>query len=239
MTTGLHSLQARSSYEHVREGQGAMRTIGIVGLVDVCFIHLLNLPGTIHETPYIGWLTIAPIVGSVLAAAMLVHRPNPAAWTLAGAGAAFTIIAFVISRTVGLPKATGDIGNWTEPLGLASLLVEGVVVCTAAWAIWLFPPGRTGSSARGVRRPHHRREPRHRAVRPSAAARSRGVGVRGAGLVHRRVVYRHTDRSVRTDRPRQQRGSAPCAMTQRRCVGGSDSFVVSALWLFSRAIGRR
>jgi hypothetical protein len=30
-----------------------------------------------------------------------------------------------------LPNATGDIGNWLEPLGLASLVVEGLVVAVA------------------------------------------------------------------------------------------------------------
>ena len=34
---------------------------------------------------------------------------------------------YIVNRTVGLPGATGDIGNWTEPLGLASLVVEGLV----------------------------------------------------------------------------------------------------------------
>jgi hypothetical protein len=38
---------------------------------------------------------------------------------------------YVINRTVGLPQATDDIGNWTEPLGLASLLVEGFVIAIA------------------------------------------------------------------------------------------------------------
>jgi len=53
------------------------------------------------------------------------------------------MIAFVIDRTVGLPNATTDIGNWTEPLGLASLYVEGVTVCAAVWAIRLRLPVRT------------------------------------------------------------------------------------------------
>jgi hypothetical protein len=30
-----------------------------------------------------------------------------------------------VTRIVGLPNATDDIGNWGEPLGMASLLVEG------------------------------------------------------------------------------------------------------------------
>jgi hypothetical protein len=38
------------------------------------------------------------------------------------------------SRTTGLPNSTGDIGNWSEELGLASLFVEGAVVVLSAWA---------------------------------------------------------------------------------------------------------
>jgi hypothetical protein len=37
------------------------------------------------------------------------------------------IAAFVISRTVGLPQGTDDIGNWTEPLGMTSLFVGGTL----------------------------------------------------------------------------------------------------------------
>jgi hypothetical protein len=38
----------------------------------------------------------------------------------------------VISRAVGLPQGADDIGNWAEPLGLASLFVEGTLVALAA-----------------------------------------------------------------------------------------------------------
>ena len=53
-------------------------------------------------------------------------------WLIAAAGLAASAFAgYVINRTVGLPQATGDIGNWTEPLGLASMVVEGLVVAVA------------------------------------------------------------------------------------------------------------
>jgi hypothetical protein len=43
-----------------------------------------------------------------------------------------TIAAYCLSRSVGLPGEGGEeIGKWTEPLGLASLLVEGIVVWLA------------------------------------------------------------------------------------------------------------
>ena len=45
------------------------------------------------------------------------------------------IVAFVLSRTVGLPQGADDIGNWTEPLGMASLFVEGSLVALSAAAL--------------------------------------------------------------------------------------------------------
>ena len=38
------------------------------------------------------------------------------------------MLAFIYSRTAGLPGSADDIGNWWEPLGLASLFVEGALV---------------------------------------------------------------------------------------------------------------
>jgi hypothetical protein len=44
---------------------------------------------------------------------------------------AAVIVGYTLSRTTGLPQSTGDIGNWSEPLGLASLFVEGSLVVLA------------------------------------------------------------------------------------------------------------
>jgi hypothetical protein len=41
----------------------------------------------------------------------------------------------VISRTVGLPQGADDIGNGTEPLGMASLFVGGTLVGLAAMVL--------------------------------------------------------------------------------------------------------
>jgi hypothetical protein len=69
----------------------------------------------------------ACVASLVLAVALLLH---PSRLTLlAAVGLAGSVLAgFVLSRTTGLPSATGDIGNWTEPLGLVSMIVEGMIV---------------------------------------------------------------------------------------------------------------
>jgi hypothetical protein len=111
---------------------GIARALAVVGLAGVALIHLLDAPGTFAATPYKGWLYTALIVGSLATAAVLVRHSDPRAWTAAAALCVGAIGAFVVSRTVGLPQGGGDIGNWTEPLGLASLFVEGSVVALSA-----------------------------------------------------------------------------------------------------------
>jgi hypothetical protein len=41
----------------------------------------------------------------------------------------------VLSRSTGLPSSSADIGHWEEPLGLASLFVEGLVIMLSGYAL--------------------------------------------------------------------------------------------------------
>ena len=56
------------------------------------------------------------------------RRHDRRAWLAATALAAAVLLGYVVNRSVGLPGAMDDIGNWREPLGLASMFVEAVVV---------------------------------------------------------------------------------------------------------------
>jgi hypothetical protein len=110
------------------------RAVGVVGLSGIALIHLLDSISKFKETPYVAWMYIALMIGSVVVAAALVHSRDRRLWLAAGFLAMCAIVGYVLSRTVGLPNATDDIGNWTEPLGLASLFVEGAVVAVSAYA---------------------------------------------------------------------------------------------------------
>ena len=110
------------------------RAVGVVGLAGIALIHLLDSIGKFSETPYIAWMYVALMAASMAVAAGLLHSRDRRLWLAAGGLAASAIAGYVINRTVGLPNATGDIGNWTEPLGLASLFVEGTVVAVSAYA---------------------------------------------------------------------------------------------------------
>jgi hypothetical protein len=44
-----------------------------------------------------------------------------------------TIAAYAVNRTVGMSSSTADIGNWLEPLGLASLFVEAITAAVSLY----------------------------------------------------------------------------------------------------------
>lgn len=103
----------------------------ILGLIGMIAVHVMDLPGKLEEVPYLGVMYIIVI----LLAGFLVHRVLSGAtkrdYVAAAALAAAVIVGFVINRTVGMPGATDDIGNWSEPLGLLSLVIESWVVYSA------------------------------------------------------------------------------------------------------------
>ncbi len=137
-----------SSQLHHAVRDGITRTLAIVGLAGVALIHLLDAPGKFTETPYLGWMYVALIAGCLVVAGALVRTSDPRAWAVAAALPAGAIIGYVLTRTTGLPQATDDIGNWGEPLGIASLFVEGSLVALSGGVLAL----RAGAAPAEVRR---------------------------------------------------------------------------------------
>jgi hypothetical protein len=113
----------------------ARRTVAALGLLGIALIHLLDLPAKFEESTYLAVGYIGLIVASLLVAEGLIRRGGRLVWTAAALLSGAVIVGFVINRTVGLPGAMDDIGNWLEPLGLASLFVEGVVVLLSLSAL--------------------------------------------------------------------------------------------------------
>ncbi len=144
-TAPLHEMHRRSASARTRStgpagpaplaGRAAesavRRGVAAIGLAAVALIHLLDLPGKIEEAPYLAVGYLALIGLALLTAESLVRRDTVLGWLAALGLSAATVAGFVATRTVGLPGATDDIGNWLEPLGLASLFVEGVVILLA------------------------------------------------------------------------------------------------------------
>jgi len=116
------------------------RTLGCIGLMGIALIHFLDVFSQFEQAPYLGGMYVVLMVACLLAVGlMLTGRARPA-WVLAAAAAIGPLVFYTLSRTTGLPGSNGDIGNWEEPLGLASLFVEGSLVLLSAWALSALRP---------------------------------------------------------------------------------------------------
>lgn len=126
---------------------------GISGLGAIIAIHTTELSGKIEETAYLGLGYVLLIAASITSIVMLGQRDRRG-WVVAGATALATIIGFVLTRTTGLPGASGDIGNWRETIAVWSLLAEVLVAALAAVALSARRrprvSGRTSSTERGT-----------------------------------------------------------------------------------------
>src|SRR5256885_12938711 len=85
--------------EAVREG--IVRAVAVVGLAAVALIHLLDAPGQFADTPYLGWMYVALILGCVAVGAALVRGPDSRAWAAAAALSLSVMLGYVLSRTTG------------------------------------------------------------------------------------------------------------------------------------------
>lgn len=106
----------------------AAAMIALAGL-----IHLLLVSEYLEEKAYIGVLFIVSVPLCALVALRLWRRDDAVAWALGAAVSAGMAVAFVVSRTVGLP-GFDESGEW-ELSGLASVAVELVFVALAARAL--------------------------------------------------------------------------------------------------------
>jgi hypothetical protein len=111
----------------------------------VVFIHIKDqggLPGS-KSPGYVGFGYYLLEVAAFLAAIVLAMSKSVKGWVLALAVAAGPIIGYALSRGPGLPSYADDRRNWTETIGVISLVVEGSLLVIAVLA--LYTATRSGS----------------------------------------------------------------------------------------------
>lgn len=101
----------------------------VFGLGGIAVVHLLDLPAKFSETPYMAYMYIGVIAATVYLIERLLTRKNSFDYLAAAVLSVAVLAGFIVNRTIGMPGATGDIGNWLEPLGFLSLFVE-------TWTVW-------------------------------------------------------------------------------------------------------
>ncbi|WP_316744819.1 hypothetical protein [Streptomyces sp. MK7] len=112
------------------EATWTARWAGVLLCLAVAAIHVVDQGGitTTRDPYYVGVAYHVLEIAAVVAAVLLLFGLVRAGWLLAAAVAVGPLLGYVLSRGPGLPDYSDDIGNWTEPLGLVSLAVEGVLL---------------------------------------------------------------------------------------------------------------
>lgn len=105
------------------------------GLASIAVVHLVDGPASLGDTPYVGLLELALAAAATVMAVVLVVEPVRDVWLAATVLAGAAIAVYVASRTVGLPGAVDDIGDWGEPIGILSLVGETAVIALASCAL--------------------------------------------------------------------------------------------------------
>jgi len=113
-----------------------VRFSGAMLALAVAAVHVADQGGVAAFTSpdWIGWSYRLIEVGGVLTALVLLLAPAirlVPAWAGWAAGVLLGVgpfVAYVLSRTVGLPGDPGDVGNWGYWVGTVALLVEAGLV---------------------------------------------------------------------------------------------------------------
>lgn len=67
-------------------------------------------------------------IGAIVASALLIDRlvvkTSKRDYLVASLLSSSVLAGYIINRSVGMPGAKGDIGNWFEPLGFLSIFIE-------------------------------------------------------------------------------------------------------------------
>lgn len=104
------------------------RGLAISAVAAIALIHLLDAPDTYSSTRYIFWLYVGLVATRMPVITMLMRWRSSSVWVGTAALAAGPFVGYIASRSVGLPGDPSDVGNWLNSLGMASLLIEALLI---------------------------------------------------------------------------------------------------------------
>lgn len=122
---GMGNAREDAAHEMAVRINGAMLALAIaaVHVADQGGVTALNSPA------WMGWgFRIIEVGGVLTALVLLLSRPAWVGWAagvLLGIG---PFVAYIASRTVGVPGDPGDVGNWGYWVGTVSLFVEAALI---------------------------------------------------------------------------------------------------------------
>jgi hypothetical protein len=104
----------------------------VVGLLVTAVVRIDIAPEHLREAPYAGVLFIALSAAALVCAALLASTGHPLVWVGAAALCLAALVAYGLSRSVGLPMMSDDVGDWRNPLGVVAVMSE-IAVALVSW----------------------------------------------------------------------------------------------------------
>ncbi len=105
----------------------ALVWVAIILILVTGIIHGIDAKDSFEEAAYKGWLFYANALGA-LVAAFGIFKDKAWGWNLGLMIAVGSLAGYIASRTVGLPLIPPEPDEWLEPMGVASMLAEGLFV---------------------------------------------------------------------------------------------------------------
>lgn len=110
--------------EQLKQELHNRRTAVTIGLMGIVGVHLADLPAKWEETRYIAWMYIGAIIAGLILIDRLVVKTSKLDYLASSFLSISVLLGYVVNRSVGMPGAKDDIGNWFEPLGFLSIVIE-------------------------------------------------------------------------------------------------------------------
>jgi hypothetical protein len=98
-------------------------------------VHVPVVSDHLREAPYMGWEFVVLIAACLCIAVGALVCDSGALYAAAVFTCSTAVLGYAATRSVAFPRLADDVGNWFEPLGVASILAESVVVITAVVAL--------------------------------------------------------------------------------------------------------
>jgi hypothetical protein len=105
-----------------------VKRLAIAAILAAGLIHAVEARDAFGDATYKGLLFIGNGVGALVAAIGIYRDQRALGWLLGLLVAGGAILAYVASRTIGLPGLPAEPDAWLEPMGVASLLCETLFV---------------------------------------------------------------------------------------------------------------
>ena len=111
-----------------------MKKFALLLLLLTGILHIVEAPEYYAEVQYIGVLFVLNFLGALLGC-FWIYKDKAIGWHLGMLISVLSVIAFVLSRSVGLPFFMGEIGEWSDESAIFSAITEVLFLVPYVWFV--------------------------------------------------------------------------------------------------------